>query len=91
MKIENRLQRFSCISFLLKPPWFESNCTVHTVKCTVQISTHNTAQSFGRILFHDVNTDEIRYVLVNIYNANTEVEQVQVLSKLSKVMKNIYA
>ena len=44
----------------------------------------------GRILILDVNIDEIRYVLVNIYNANTEVEQVQVLSKLNELMKNIF-
>ena len=43
----------------------------------------------GRILILDVNIDEIRYVLVNIYNANTEVGQVQVLRELSKLMKNI--
>ena len=43
----------------------------------------------GRILILDVNIDEIRYVLVNIYNANTEVEQVQVLSELNELMKNI--
>ena len=43
----------------------------------------------GRILILDVNIDEIRYVLVHIYNANTEVEQVQVLSELSELMKNI--
>ena len=43
----------------------------------------------GRILILDVNTDEIRYILVNIYNANTEVEQVQVLSELNELMKNI--
>ena len=43
----------------------------------------------GRILILDVNIDEIRYVLVNIYNANNEVEQVQVLSELSELMKNI--
>ena len=43
----------------------------------------------GRILILDVNIDEIRYVLVNIYNANTEAEQVQVLSKLSELMRNI--
>ena len=36
-----------------------------------------------------MNIDDIRYVLVDIYNANTEVEQVQVLSKLSELMKNI--
>ena len=43
----------------------------------------------GRILILDINIDEIRYVLANIYNANTEVEQVQVLSELSELMKNI--
>ena len=40
------------------------------------------------ILILDVNIDEIRYVLVNIYNANTEVEQVQVLNKLRELIKN---
>ena len=43
----------------------------------------------GRIPILDVNIDEIRYVLVHIYNANTEVEQVQVLSELSELVKNI--
>ena len=43
----------------------------------------------GRILILDVNIYEIRYVLVNIHNASTEVEQVQVLSELSEFMKNI--
>ena len=36
------------------------------------------ADKSGRILILDVSIDEIRYVLANIYNANTEVEQVQV-------------
>ena len=43
----------------------------------------------GRILILDLNIDEIRYVLVNIYNANTEAEQVQVSSELNELMKNI--
>ena len=42
-----------------------------------------------RILILDVNIDEIRYVLVNVYNANTEVEQIQVLIELSELMKKI--
>ena len=33
----------------------------------------------GRILILDINIDEIRYVLINIYNANTKVGQVQLL------------
>ena len=43
----------------------------------------------GLTLILEVNIDEIRYVLINTYNANTEVEQVQVLSELSKLMKNM--
>ena len=43
----------------------------------------------GRILILDVNIDEIRYVLVNIYIATSEAEQVQVLGELSELMKNM--
>ena len=43
----------------------------------------------GQILILDVNTDEIRYVLVNIYNANTKLEQVQVLRELSDLIWKI--
>ena len=42
-----------------------------------------------RILILDVNIDEIRHVLVNIYNANAEAEEVQVLSESNELMKNI--
>ena len=42
----------------------------------------------GRTLILDVIIDEIRCIVVNIYNANTEVEQVQVLSELRKLIKN---
>ena len=42
----------------------------------------------GRIRILDVNIDEVRQVLVNIYNANNEVEQVQVLSELNELTKN---
>ena len=42
-----------------------------------------------RILILDVNIDEIRHVLVNVYNANTEVERIQGLSELSELMKKI--
>ena len=33
MKIENMLQRFSCISFLSKPPWLHSNKNVLEARC----------------------------------------------------------
>ena len=43
----------------------------------------------GHIFILDVNIDIIRNALVNIYNADTKVAQVQDLSKLSKLMKDI--
>ena len=39
-------------------------------------------------VFYSGNYYEIRYAEVNIHNANTKVEQVQVLSELNKLMKN---
>ena len=43
----------------------------------------------GHIFILDVNIDIIRNALVNIYNADTKVAQVQDLSKLRKLMKDI--
>ena len=46
---------------------------------TFQLINKSEIKKNGRILILDVNIDEIRYVLINIYNANAKVEQVQVL------------
>ena len=37
----------------------------------------------GRILILDANIDDVEYILINIYNANTETEQVKVLQDLN--------
>ena len=44
----------------------------------------------GCILILDVNIEKITYVLVGIYNGNTEAEQVLVLSELRETMKNTF-
>ena len=41
----------------------------------------------GRILILDVKVDESNFVLVNIYNPNTETEQVPTLHDLDKILK----
>ena len=43
----------------------------------------------GKILFLDVTKDGSKYVLVIIYNANKESEQLKVLNYLSKLMKKV--
>ena len=43
----------------------------------------------GRILILDVKVDETNFVLVNIYNPNTETEQVATLHDLDKMLETI--
>ena len=43
----------------------------------------------GRILILDVMVDETNFVLVNIYNPNTETEQVTTLLDLDKILEVI--
>ena len=43
----------------------------------------------GRILISDVMVDETNFVLVNIYNPNTETEQVTTLLDLGKMLEII--
>ena len=43
----------------------------------------------GRILLLDVKIDDTVFVLVNIYNANTENDQLQTLSDLNDILGNI--
>ena len=62
--------------------------------CGVLISyvrTHNFVVSNqktdndGRILILDVTINDVNFVLINLYNANTETEQVSVLNNLSSL------
>ena len=43
----------------------------------------------GRILILDVMVDETNFVLINIYNPNTETEQVTTLLHLDKILEAI--
>ena len=43
----------------------------------------------GRILILDVMVDETNFVVVNIYNPNTETEQVTTLLDLGKMLETI--
>ena len=42
----------------------------------------------GRILILDVSTNDSEYILINLYNANTENEQTNVLSSLSELLED---
>ena len=42
----------------------------------------------GHILILDVSSNDSEYILINLYNANTENEQIDVLSSLSKLLED---
>ena len=44
-------------------------------------------EKHGQILVLDITIDGSEYILVNIYSANTESEQLKVLNDLSELMK----
>ena len=41
----------------------------------------------GRILILDVSVNDSEYILINLYNANTEKEQINVFSNMSALLK----
>ena len=43
----------------------------------------------GRVLILDVKVHETNFVLVSIYNPNTEIEQVAILLDLDKILETI--
>ena len=60
---------------------------------TSYIGTHNfvvnnqKTHNNGRILILDVTINDVNFVLINLYNANTETEQVSVLNNLSSLLE----
>ena len=46
----------------------------------------NSKDSKGRILIFEVKIEEVSFILVNIYNASTEVEQLKTLCKLDLLL-----
>ena len=44
----------------------------------------------GRILILDVDIDDENFILINLYNPNTEAEQLKTLSKLSEMLTKLH-
>ena len=58
------------------------------------IGTHNfvvnnqKTDNNGRILILDVTINDVNFVLINLYNANTETKQVSILNNFSSLLEN---
>ena len=44
----------------------------------------------GHILILDVDIDDENFILINLYNPNTEVEQLKILSKLTEMLTKFH-
>ena len=74
----------------LKANWFLSHGTTNS--CGVMIVYSGSSKikvnrikndNQGRILIVDADIDEETFALINLYNANTETEQIKTMSSLS--------
>ena len=50
---------------------------------------NQTADKNGRLLLIEPIVDDIKFILINIYNCNTESQQFLTLTKLHKILQNV--
>ena len=55
------------------------------------VLTNQTADKIGRLLLIEVIVDDVKFVLINIYNCNTESQQLLTLTELHEVLQNVDA
>ena len=53
------------------------------------VLTNQTADKIGRLLLIEVIVDDVKFVLINIYNCNTESQQLLTLTELHKILQNV--
>ena len=60
--------------------------TAYFAKETFNVKKQETDKEF-RILILDISVNESEYILINLYNANTEKEQINVFSNMFALLK----
>ena len=53
------------------------------------VLTNQTADKSGRLLLIEVIVDDVKFVLINIYNCNTESQQLLTSIELHKILQNV--
>ena len=83
--MERKLWRSSFFSH-----WKSNSCGVLTAYFGVGTFTVKRQQTDkeGRILILDVSINDSEYILINLYNANTENEQINLLNSLFELLKD---
>ena len=50
---------------------------------------NQTANKNGRVLLIETIIDDVKFVLINIYNSNTESQQLLTMTELHKILQNV--
>ena len=53
------------------------------------VLANQTANKNGRLLLIEAIIDDVKFVLINIYNCNTESQQLLTLTELHKILQNV--
>ena len=53
------------------------------------VLTNQTADKNGRLLLIEAIVDDAKFILINIYNCNTESQQLLTLTELHKILQNV--
>ena len=53
------------------------------------VLANQTADKNGRLLLIEAIVDDVKFVLINIYNCNTESQQLLTLTELHKILQNV--
>ena len=64
---------------------------VRRAKCRFITSAlaNQTADKNGGLLLIEATVDDVKYVLIHIYNYNTESQQLLTLTELHKILQNV--
>ena len=61
-------------------------CFIHSKKPFIR---NKLSGNDGHIFIHDVEIDEENFILIKLYNPNTEAEQLKTLSKLMEMLSKL--
>ena len=64
-----------------------ANCCGVVIRSKILYSKEKKTDKNGRLLLLEVTIDEQDFVLVNLYNANTEKDQLNIINELQSVTK----
>ena len=97
-KLGKRIKIFEYLKNSISSNGFIFFRETHSSYCGVAIGyvgsksfvlANQTTDKNGRLLLIEVIVDDVKFVLINIYNCNTESQQLLTLTELHKILQNV--